>query len=109
MYDYLAVEPCCLVGPRHKFSCKRLVQKQQRLRSVGVGWIHEPREVGGGGDERVELRVWSLQEWGRFMTPAGILVARLQVRLDGYVTYSNFLCSHSRTPLSHSFFPSFVV
>jgi hypothetical protein len=29
-YDYLVAEPCCLVGPRHKFSCKRLLQKQQR-------------------------------------------------------------------------------
>lgn len=87
-WDYLAVEPCCLVGPRHKFSCKRLLQEQQRLRSVGRGGSMNQGKVGWGGEgegERVELRVWSLPERGRFMTPSGILVARLQVRLDGYL------------------------
>lgn len=61
-YDCLVAEPCCLVGPRHKFSCKRLLQKQQRRRGlggwrgrVGMRWIQEPGEGWVGGVEDLEL------------------------------------------------------
>lgn len=98
------MEPCCLARPRHKFSCKRLLQKQQLEGSDGScrdarGW-DVSRNLGEGRVGRVE-GLELLQEEGRFMTPSGIPVARLQVRLDGCLP--TLLHSGSRAAISNTF------